>query len=272
MSPAGQRDDDLDLKLFVCVAGAKTALRGDTMVTRVILLVTALLPPATPLVAAPALLRTRVPSPARRWSTVEATERDPPLLDESLLLDLEALASEPEPDVQSRADSPSAAQASRMIAQLQLIQHTDVSGPVNIVVVGQPSTTTLLHQQIIELLSYALVLSGNRVRTTGTSDADKAVIRGAMRADERMLTVVVPSVASAEPGDVPELLGAVRSVVELNHQRDLPAEIGSRLVYAELLSNADRLFVFTTHRSRALMLVIEQAQALGVETCVLYLD
>lgn len=238
--------------------------------TRFLALVLAF-PPVRGLTAAPAQLRGRVSSRARACRAVGTADADLPLLDESTLFGLERLASEHE-RVASKAVSPSAAQASRMIAQLRLIQHTNASAPANIVVVGQPGTTTVLHQQIIELLSYALVLSGNRVRTTGTSDADKAVIRGAMRADERMLTVVVPSVASAEPGDGPQLLRTVRTVVELNHPADLPADVEARLVYAELLGDADRLLVFTTHRCRVLALLIEQAQALNVDTCVLYLD
>ncbi|KAG8466013.1 hypothetical protein KFE25_005583 [Diacronema lutheri] len=233
-----------------------------------------LLPLGRSMVGAPAVLRgARAPSVPRRWRTAAASAAEPDgsLLDEATLLALEALAVEPDPRTRGMADSPSVAQASRMIAQLQLIQHTNASAPANIVVVGQPGTTTVLHQQIIELLSYALVLSGNRVLTTGSSDTDKAVIRGAMRADERMLTVVVPNVASAEPGDGPQLLRTVRTVVELRHA-DLSTELESQLVYAELLGDADRLLVFTSHKSRALMLLIEQAQALGVETCVLYLD
>ncbi|KAJ1615860.1 hypothetical protein T492DRAFT_1110322 [Pavlovales sp. CCMP2436] len=162
------------------------------------------------------------------------------------------------------------AEAARMIAQLRLIQGRAALEHASIVVVG-PDATTVLHEQILELLSYALVLSGNRVLTTSSPGADRAVIRGAARADEQMLTVVVPDTVAALPfGGAPFLARGARAV-ELGHI-NLPEEIESRLVYAELLSSADRLYAFTTHRSRALLQVIEEAQAMNVETCVLFLD
>ena len=46
-----------------------------------------------------------------------------------------------------------------------------------------------LHQQIIELLSYALVLSGNHVYTSGAAGTNAAAIRGALRANSTELLI-----------------------------------------------------------------------------------
>ena len=52
-----------------------------------------------------------------------------------------------------------------------------------------------MHQQIIELLSYALVLSDNHIYTSGATGTHAAAIRGALRAENpELLTVILPQV------------------------------------------------------------------------------
>ena len=55
-----------------------------------------------------------------------------------------------------------------------------------------------LHQQIIELLSYALVLSGNHVYTSGAAGTNAAAIRGALRANSTEL-LSSPGSSTREP-------------------------------------------------------------------------
>ena len=50
----------------------------------------------------------------------------------------------------------------------------------------------LTHQLLIELLSYALALSGNSIITSGATGTNFAAIRGALRADPNLLTVILP--------------------------------------------------------------------------------
>lgn len=57
--------------------------------------------------------------------------------------------------------------------------------PKKIVILGTRHCS-FLHQQIIELLSYALVLSGNHVYTSGAIGTHTAVIRGALRAENQV--------------------------------------------------------------------------------------
>ena len=73
-----------------------------------------------------------------------------------------------------------------------------------------------LHQQIIELLSYALVLSGNHVFTSGSGGTNSAVIQGALRAERPdLLTVVLPQSLSKQPTESQELLSKVTTIVEM---------------------------------------------------------
>lgn len=57
-----------------------------------------------------------------------------------------------------------------------------------------------LHQQLVEILSYALVLTENHIFTSGATGTNAAVIRGALRAERPdLLTVVLPQSLSKQP-------------------------------------------------------------------------
>jgi hypothetical protein len=67
-----------------------------------------------------------------------------------------------------------------------------------------------MHQQIIELLSYALVLTGNHIFTSGAPGTNAAAIRGALRAERPdLLTVVLPQSLSKQPEETQQLLAQV---------------------------------------------------------------
>lgn len=69
---------------------------------------------------------------------------------------------------------------------------------------------SFMHQQIIELLSYALVLTGNHIFTSGAPGTNAAAIRGALRAERQdLLTVVLPQSLSKQPEETQELLAKV---------------------------------------------------------------
>lgn len=95
---------------------------------------------------------------------------------------------------------------------------------------------TFLHQQIVELLSYALVLSGNHVYTSGAIGTHTAVIRGALRAEnQRLLTVILPQTIDKQPEETRALLAQVEQVHSLGHN-SLPLGYASRLCNSELLA------------------------------------
>jgi hypothetical protein len=67
-----------------------------------------------------------------------------------------------------------------------------------------------MHQHIIELLSYALVLTGNHIFTSGAPGTNAAAIRGALRAERPdLLTVVLPQSLSKQPEETQQLLAQV---------------------------------------------------------------
>lgn len=111
--------------------------------------------------------------------------------------------------------------------------------PKKIVILGTRHCT-FLHQQIVELLSYALVLSGNHVFTSGAIGTHTAVIRGALRAENQsLLTVILPQTLVQQPEETRALLAQVEQVHSLGHN-DLPLSVASRLCNSELLTKVRR--------------------------------
>jgi hypothetical protein len=82
-------------------------------------------------------------------------------------------------------------------------------GPKNYCILGTRHCS-FLHQQIIELLAFALVLSGNHVFTSGAGGTNAATIRGALRAERPdLLTVVLPQSFSKQNPASQDLLKQV---------------------------------------------------------------
>ncbi|KAL2631670.1 hypothetical protein R1flu_016356 [Riccia fluitans] len=64
-----------------------------------------------------------------------------------------------------------------------------------------------MHQQLIEILSYAMVITKNHIYTSGASGTNAAVIRGALRAEmPELLTVLLPQSLKKQPPESQELL------------------------------------------------------------------
>ncbi|KAL1515012.1 hypothetical protein AB1Y20_004081 [Prymnesium parvum] len=155
-----------------------------------------------------------------------------------------------------------------ILKQLESIQQ---GTPKNIVILGTRHCS-FLHQQIIELLSYALVLSDNHIFTSGATGTHAATIRGALRADNPdLLTVILPQTLGRQPREIRELLGQVKNVVQLGHDQ-LPLDAASRICNSELLSKGDQLIVFAFHDSNTLRETIEEAKAMSLLVTVLFLD
>ncbi|XP_052173805.1 uncharacterized protein LOC127789078 isoform X2 [Diospyros lotus] len=67
-----------------------------------------------------------------------------------------------------------------------------------------------MHQELIEILSYAMVITKNHIYTSGSSGTNAAVIRGALRAEKpELLTVILPQSLSKQPPESQELLAKV---------------------------------------------------------------
>lgn len=87
---------------------------------------------------------------------------------------------------------------------LQELTAIQQDGPRNVAILGT-RYASYLHQQIIELLTYANVLVGNHVFTSGAGGTNAAVIRGALRAEKpELLTVVLPQSLHKQPKETQE--------------------------------------------------------------------
>jgi hypothetical protein len=132
-----------------------------------------------------------------------------------------------------------------------------------------------LHQQIVELLTYANVLVGNHVFTSGGagSGTNAAVIRGALRAERPdLLTVVLPQSLEKQPPDVRELLEKVQNVIEMRENDELPLDVASRLCNSDILSRCEHLISFAFHDSIVVLEAASEAKSLNKLVTLLYLD
>uniref|UniRef100_A0A7R9YDI6 DNA recombination-mediator protein A n=1 Tax=Pinguiococcus pyrenoidosus TaxID=172671 RepID=A0A7R9YDI6_9STRA len=156
-----------------------------------------------------------------------------------------------------------------ILKELAAIQQ---QGPKSYCILGTRHCS-FLHQQIIELLAYALVLSGNHVYTSGAGGTNAAAIRGALRAGAPdLLTVVLPQSISKQPAESQKLLAKVKNVVEMSQNDGLGLDMASRLCNSDLLSRAEQLIAFAFHNSRTVIEATKEAQSRDMVVTVLYLD
>ncbi|CAN0149932.1 unnamed protein product [Ascophyllum nodosum] len=145
-------------------------------------------------------------------------------------------------------------------------------GPKNYCVLGTRHCS-FLHQQIIELLAYALVLSGNHVFTSGAMGTNAATIRGALRAERKdLLTVVLPQSLEKQSEASRELIQKVKNVVTNPQNDHLPLDAASRLCNSDLLSRTEQLICFAFHDSKTIIETSKEARAHNMIVTELYLD
>lgn len=97
-----------------------------------------------------------------------------------------------------------------LVEELKLIQNI---GTRRIAVIGTRNLS-LMHQQLVEILSYALIVSGNTIITSGGAlGVNAAVIKGACRADQNKLEIILPQTIGQQPTDVQNLLIGIKGVV-----------------------------------------------------------
>lgn len=132
---------------------------------------------------------------------------------------------------------------------LQELSAIQQDGPRNIAILGTRHTS-YLHQQIIELLTYANVLLGNHVFTSGAGGTNAAVIRGALRAERPdLLTVVLPQSLYKQPTETQEQLRKVQNLIEMKKNDPLPLDVASQLCNSDILSRCTHFIAFAFHDS-----------------------
>ncbi|KAJ8747912.1 hypothetical protein K2173_012802 [Erythroxylum novogranatense] len=130
-----------------------------------------------------------------------------------------------------------------------------------------------MHQELIEILSYALVITKNHIYTSGASGTNAAVIRGALRAEKpELLTVILPQSLKKQPPESQELLAKVQNVIEKPHNDHLPLIEASRLCNMVIISHVQQVICFAFHDSKLLMETCQEAKNLRKIVTLFYLD
>jgi len=129
------------------------------------------------------------------------------------------------------------------------------------------------HQNLIELLSYALVLSGNHIYTSGgSSGTNIAVIRGALRAcNPDLLTVILPQSLSLQSSEMQLLLSRVANVVQLPQNDDMDLKEAANICNEKIILSVDKMVVFVYHASTSILNPLEVYQE-TMEFVTFYLD
>lgn len=130
-----------------------------------------------------------------------------------------------------------------------------------------------MHQELIEILSYAMVITKNHIYTSGASGTNAAVIRGALRAETpELLTVILPQSLKKQPPESQELLAKVKNVIEKPHNDHLPLIEASRLCNMDIISKVQQVICFAFHDSKLLMETCQEAKNLRKIVTLFYLD
>ena len=152
--------------------------------------------------------------------------------------------------------------------ELATIQQT---GAKRIAVLGSRHVP-LTHQHLIEMMTYALVLSGNRILTSGATGTNSAAIRGAMRADPNMLTVILPQTLDRQPQESRQQLEQVMHLVENAKNDALSLAEASAICNQEIVSRCQQLICFAFHDSRTLLQTCKEAEDQRKVVTLFYLD
>lgn len=154
------------------------------------------------------------------------------------------------------------------LQELATIQET---GSKRIALLGSRHVP-ITHQRLIELMSYALVLSGNRLLTSGATGTNSAAIRGAMRADANLVTVILPQSLSRQPRESRDQLEQVMHLVENPANDNLSLAEASALCNQEIISRCQQLICFAFHDSHTLLQTCQDAEDQRKIVTLFYFD
>lgn len=154
------------------------------------------------------------------------------------------------------------------LQELATIQET---GSKRIAVLGSRHVP-ITHQRLIELMSYALVLSGNHLLTSGATGTNSAAIRGAMRADPNLLTVILPQSLERQPRESRDQLEQVIHLVENPENDAMSLAEASSVCNQEIVSRCQQLICFAFHDSHTLLKTCQEAEDLRKVVTLFYFD
>jgi predicted Rossmann fold nucleotide-binding protein DprA/Smf involved in DNA uptake len=130
----------------------------------------------------------------------------------------------------------------------------------------------ITHQQLIEMMTYALALDGNRVMTSGATGTNSAVIKGAMRADPNLLTVILPQSLERQPRESQDQLKQVIHLIESPENDTLSLGDASSICNREIISRCQQLICFAFHDSHTLLQTCYEAEEQRKLVTLFYFD
>ncbi len=158
---------------------------------------------------------------------------------------------------QGPAQSATVPTVDELAQELLLIQQ---SGPRRVAIIGSRNLP-LTHQQLVEMLAYALVLSGNQVVTSGGANGtNMAAIRGAQRANPDRLEIILPQTIGQQPPEVQDLLIGVRNIIEYPDRRNMTLADASKLCNHEIVDRSQQIICFLWHTSYTLLESVNYAK------------
>lgn len=142
----------------------------------------------------------------------------------------------------------------------------------NIAIIGSRNIP-LPHQNLIEALAYMLVKDGNTLITSGgSSGANAATIRGAMRANPDKLKVMLPQTIGQQPPDVQNQLIGVPNIIEHPDWAMMTLADASWLCNREIVDACQQLILTLFHDSHTLLKTIEYAEEQHKIVTTFFLD
>jgi hypothetical protein len=122
------------------------------------------------------------------------------------------------------------------------------------------------------MMSYALVLAGNRLVTSGATGTNSAAIKGAMRAEPNLLTVILPQSLERQPRESQEQLKQVIHLVENPENDHLSLGEASALCNREIVARCQQLICFAFHDSHTLLQTCQEAEEQRKLVTLFYFD
>ncbi|HEY9846982.1 MAG TPA: hypothetical protein V6D03_12400 [Candidatus Caenarcaniphilales bacterium] len=154
------------------------------------------------------------------------------------------------------------------LQELATIQQT---GAKRIALLGSRHVP-MTHQHLIEMMSYALVLGGNRLMTSGATGTNSAAIRGAIQANPNLLTVVLPQSMERQPRESRKQLEQVMHLVEKPENNQLSLAEASAICNQEIISRCQQLVCFAFHESKTLLKTCQDAEDQRKVVTLFYFD
>jgi hypothetical protein len=154
---------------------------------------------------------------------------------------------------------------------LQELATIQQSGSKRIALLGSRHVP-ITHQNLIELMTYALVLNGNRIITSGATGTNAAVIKGAMQADANLLTVILPQSLARQPRESRDQLEQVMHLVENPANDTLSLAEASAVCNQEIVSRCQQLVCFAFHDSHTLLKTCKDAEDQRKVVTLFYFD